>query len=405
MLYRKILAVILMGGALLFLTADDIGIDTIISPGATHPLNTPITVIARVRRYSGGGTPSFPVVCSIVSSNGYLRYTNTQTVLLPEPLDTARVSFANYTPTFSEVESVILRTLLANDTNPANDRMSRACAIYQYYQDFEANNGGYVPNPDTSWQWGQPIPPPNPHSGTNLWGTTLAGNYPNGDNAKLTTSEFIVTNNNPVLIFWHWYYTEPAWDGGNVKISTNSGYTWSLVHPVGGYPYYCYPSPMESCYSSICTTWTEAVFNLPLVSGQQFLIRWHFWSDGSVSYRGWFIDDVSLIGATPTAIAEDEPNYLSFTTLNAPKPNPVINGLAHISFTLAEPSQISLKIFDASGRLIKTLVDTHLKQGIYNYFWNCRDGYNRQVAEGIYFATLETPKQKFTNKLVLFERE
>jgi hypothetical protein len=107
-----------------------------------------------------------------------------------------------------------------------------------------------------------------------------------------------------------------------------------------------------------------------------------------------------------TSISENYEHYPTYiTTLNALNPNPVTNGRAHISFTLAEPSPVSLKIYDVSGQLIRTLVNTHLQQGIYDYSWNCRDDYNRQVAEGIYFATLETPKQKFTNKLVLFDRK
>jgi len=64
-----------------YLPQIDIGIDTIISPGATYPVNIPMTITARLRRYSGGGpTQNFPAICSIIGANGALRYTNTQTV-------------------------------------------------------------------------------------------------------------------------------------------------------------------------------------------------------------------------------------------------------------------------------------------------------------------------------------
>ena len=88
------------------------------------------------------------------------------------------------------------------------------------------------------------------------------------------------------------------------------------------------------------------------------------------------------------------------TALYAAKPNPTAHGIANISFSIASPLQTKLQIYDASGRMIKTLVNAHLIAGIYNQRWNGTDDNNHKVAEGIYFYTLETPQQKFTKKLV-----
>jgi flagellar hook assembly protein FlgD len=82
------------------------------------------------------------------------------------------------------------------------------------------------------------------------------------------------------------------------------------------------------------------------------------------------------------------------------KPNPVTNGMAQISFSLAEPGRVALKIYDASGRTVKTLANAQLARGRYNMTWNGKDENNRNVADGIYFYTLETSKQKFTKKMV-----
>jgi hypothetical protein len=99
-------------------------------------------------------------------------------------------------------------------------------------------------------------------------------------------------------------------------------------------------------------------------------------------------------------IDEGIPLNLIVTTLNAPKPNPVTNGLARISFSIAEPSRVALKIYDASGKIVKTLVNNQVERGIYNLTWDGKDEHNRSVAEGIYFYTLETPKQNFTRKMI-----
>jgi hypothetical protein len=89
------------------------------------------------------------------------------------------------------------------------------------------------------------------------------------------------------------------------------------------------------------------------------------------------------------------------TALNAPKPNPISNGYTRLIFTLAEKSRVSLKIYDVSGKLIKTLVNAQLEIGRYNYLWEGKDERQYQVAKGIYFATLETQNRKFVRKMVI----
>jgi hypothetical protein len=324
-------------------------------------------------------------------------------VLWLEPLDTVRVSFANYTLTFSEVESVILRTLFANDTNPANDRMSRACAIYSYYQDFEANNGGFIADPATGgWEWGVPTSgPSSAYSGVKCWGTGVYG--PSAD-WNLNSCRYIALINNPLIGFMHWYQIESYYDGANIKYSTNDT-NWTLLHPfIDPYNGVFLPPAFESCWTGTTAGnfWHPAVVVIPVNAGQIFWVRWHFHSDASVQYPGWYVDDVVGMGCVPfSGIEEVNTNNITITALNLARPNPIINGIAHISFTLAEPSQVSFRIYDASGRLIRTLVNEHKSSGIYNINWNCRDDFGRNVAKGIYFCTLETPKHKFVRKLVL----
>jgi len=111
---------------------------------------------------------------------------------------------------------------------------------------------------------------------------------------------------------------------------------------------------------------------------------------------------VDYIRLAPGGIEEEKPNQLPvMTTLNAPKPNPATNGLAHISFNIAEPTKANIKIYDASGKLVKTLVNGMMNTGTYNLTWNGTDELNNKVSDGIYFYTLETANHKLTKKLVL----
>jgi hypothetical protein len=286
-----------------------------------------------------------------------------------------------------------------------------------YLVDLESNNGYYITDPITgAWEWGVPTSGPNgAHSGTKVWATVLAGNYLNSANWKLTSEAFTATANNPQLRFWHWYQMEVsgstpgrAYDGGNVKISTNNGGAWTLIRPVGGYNGLGYTSnagiPNESCYTGTQSTWTEAVFNLPVLTGQQFLLRWHFGSDAAVQQAGWYIDDISGYGFTNglSGINEGSQSFNHLTTmLYAPKPNPAFNGLTHISFSLAEPNKVSLQIYDASGRIVKTLVNSQLTRGIYNLTWDGKDKTGNQVAQGIYFCRLVTDNATAIRKMTI----
>jgi len=111
--------------------------------------------------------------------------------------------------------------------------------------------------------------------------------------------------------------------------------------------------------------------------------------------------NIRLLVATLPGIEQTNPVIPSSKTiLYSPKPNPVINGLVHISFLLAEPSRISLKIYDASGRAVKTLVNEKMNSGVYNKVWNGKDDNNQSVAEGIYFCTLETANQNLIKKII-----
>ncbi|MBS4015641.1 MAG: T9SS type A sorting domain-containing protein [Candidatus Latescibacteria bacterium] len=288
-----------------------------------------------------------------------------------------------------------------------------------YLLDLEDNNGYFTADPLTgAWQWGVPTSGPNnAYSGVRVWATVLGGNYANSANWKLTSEPYIATIDNPQLRFWHWYdmelsstYPGRAYDGGNLKISANNGATWNLIRPVNGYNGLGYTTTSgianESCYSGVQNTWTEAVFNLPILTGQQFLIRWHFGSDAAVQRAGWYLDDITGIGFTKimTALNEDAPipNQLT-TVLFAPKPNPVKNGLARISFSLAEPSRTLLKIYDASGRIVKTLVNAQLQHGVYDLTWDGTNQTGYKVAQGIYFCRLKTERTNQIRKLTIIK--
>ena len=88
------------------------------------------------------------------------------------------------------------------------------------------------------------------------------------------------------------------------------------------------------------------------------------------------------------------------TYLEQNYPNP-FNPVTTIRFGLNEPSSIALRIYDVSGRLVRTLVADHLQAGIYERVWDGKDSGGRAVASGIYLYKLETKSVTETKKMIL----
>ena len=79
-------------------------------------------------------------------------------------------------------------------------------------------------------------------------------------------------------------------------------------------------------------------------------------------------------------------------------PNPFSNS-ATISFSLAQSQKVSIRIFDMTGRLIKTLADAQMEAGTHQLVWNARDEKGNEVSSGLYFLRMQTGNYVETKKL------
>ncbi len=85
-------------------------------------------------------------------------------------------------------------------------------------------------------------------------------------------------------------------------------------------------------------------------------------------------------------------------------PNP-FNPTTVIEFELPEAARVNLSIYDASGRLVRRLVDRELPAGTYSgsrgVIWSGTDDRGMSVASGVYFYSLDMGGEKQTRKMVL----
>ncbi len=86
--------------------------------------------------------------------------------------------------------------------------------------------------------------------------------------------------------------------------------------------------------------------------------------------------------------------------LNQNSPNPFTVS-TKIKYHLSVPSQVSLRIYDVSGRVVTNLVNEFCKPGNYAAKWDGRSDGGDEVASGVYFYRLEASGLRNTKKMVL----
>ena len=102
-------------------------------------------------------------------------------------------------------------------------------------------------------------------------------------------------------------------------------------------------------------------------------------------------------------IEETEPRLIpSVFNLSQPYPNPMVSG-ATIKYGVPRLNRVSIKVYDVSGRVVKTLVDSDKKPGFYKLQWDGTADNGSQVAQGIYFVRMLAPDFRTTKKIVVLK--
>ena len=112
-----------------------------------------------------------------------------------------------------------------------------------YFTDFNASPNGWTSlacgTGPVPWAWGVATGIPTVACDavpvTNVLVTGLAGNYPVSKGEAAVVGPFKLNPGCKCLEICHYYDCETGYDGGNVKISTDGGLTWTLITPAGGY--------------------------------------------------------------------------------------------------------------------------------------------------------------------------
>jgi aminopeptidase N len=106
---------------------------------------------------------------------------------------------------------------------------------------------------------------------------------------------------------------------------------------------------------------------------------------------------------TPTSVPEGErPSALRYALVpNRPNPS---SHTTTLSFALPVREEVSLRIYDVAGRMVRSLLAGPAEAGRHTVVWDGTNDAGRTVSSGIYCYELTTPHFSATRKLVLMRR-
>jgi archaellum component FlaF (FlaF/FlaG flagellin family) len=109
--------------------------------------------------------------------------------------------------------------------------------------------------------------------------------------------------------------------------------------------------------------------------------------------KGWF----TVIEVGSEQAFNPLPGAHEFTGI---RPNPVTR-TAVVNYAISEPVHTTLKVYDISGKSVRTLVNGFRNQARYSVSWNGRDNDGKKLHSGIYFIQFEAGSCRCTKKLLL----
>jgi subtilisin-like proprotein convertase family protein len=88
--------------------------------------------------------------------------------------------------------------------------------------------------------------------------------------------------------------------------------------------------------------------------------------------------------------------------LRGASPNP-FNPVTEIAYGLPSESEVSIKVYDVTGRLVRVLRDGVEPAGYHSVTWDGRDDRGASVASGVYFCRMQSEEFTGSSKLVLLK--
>ena len=287
------------------------------------------------------------------------------------------------------------------------DSFTMGVGAVVFAEDFESGDSLWSYSGSSSWH----LTTHDSHSSTHSMycGQENSWEYANNITDSRTYTPQLTVGAGVEMTFWHCYDIETSWDGAQMQMSTDGGSTWTTIETDEGYTGtnnygyggYSPGDPIWTGYNH--TAWEEQHYTF--TSGGDVNICWRFGSDGSVTYEGYYFDDVVIGVQSGFSGVEEEqngpPGVNTYQFRLAPAyPNPV-QGRAIIAYSVGAEGPVSLKVYDLTGREITTLINQVQGPGNYRVEWDGRDNHGTMVSSGTYFYRMVSGNFSDGKKLVV----
>lgn len=280
-----------------------------------------------------------------------------------------------------------------------------------FSDDFESDLGWVVENDagltDGPWERGTPAggglrgDPPTDSDGSGQCYVTdnVEGNSDvDGGTTKLLSPSIDVSGADEAVVSSAIWYTNDVGDSPNsdvfrIYLSDDNGTTWVLADSIGPST----PVPHGWYERSVAVGDHVALTD-------QLRVRFAASDLGSGSVVEAGVDDfhVRLLSCEGTGLPA-QPGGPSVYALHANAPNP-FNPRTVIRYDLPSPGVVSLRIYDAGGRGVRTLAESETRNaGRHSTWWDGRDDHGSRVASGAYFLRLEAGDQTLSRKMLLLK--
>lgn len=185
------------------------------------------------------------------------------------------------------------------------------------------------------------------------------------------------------------YSVQQTTDGGYIV----AGWTW----PVGsnGYDFYLMKTDVtgNELWTRTFGGWADdRAYSVEQTTDGGYILAGFTTSFGAGGKDFWLVKTGPELAAEPqvTLVPQQVALYPNY-------PNP-FNPSTTLRFALPQLSQVSVDVFDISGRKVKNLYSGTLAPGEHTVTWNCPN-----CASGVYFARLQAGGQVMQQKMVLLK--
>lgn len=179
---------------------------------------------------------------------------------------------------------------------------------------------------------------------------------------------------------------EPDADFWVVDVSNDGGTTWTNVENT----------------SVSAAVWTARSVDINALFGTPGQVRLRFRASdtagGSVVEAA--VDEIRVLAAFGAVGVEEIAPVVASFSLSTAQPNPFQES-TRIEFSLPRKADVSLAVFDVSGRSVRSLTRGTRDAGHYAVSWDGRDAAGRRVADGIYFTRLVSEGRTLTKKVMI----